>query len=201
MSDEREQSAERIENAATELFALHGFDAVGVRDIARLAEVPVSAINYYFGSKGALYRECTRKLSREYVAEARARLDAGASLSQVLEHYVDFAGRSSRLIKVWLDLQLSGDPDARAYADREIMGPIWQILCEALEADGDAGVERRLGMLSFIGAVVLGTVLTDDQLDSLIDAPGGEVRERWRREILDRFARPRILLGALGAAR
>lgn len=188
MDDVREQSAERIEHAATHLFAEHGFDAVGVRDIARMAKVPVSAINYYFGSKEALYRECTRKLTHEYIGEARERLDSGANLSDILAHYLDFGGRNSRLIKMWLDLQLSGESDSQAYANREILGPVWRVLSEALESDGDVTVDRRLGVLSFVGAVILGAVLTDDQMESLTDTTAATAREKWRTEILDRFA-------------
>jgi len=190
MEDVREQSAERIEHAATDLFAEHGFDAVGVRDIARMAKVPVSAINYYFGSKEALYRECTRKLTHEYIAEARARLDGGGKLGEVLEHYLEFGGRNPRLIKMWLDLQLSGDADAHAYANREILGPVWRILSEALEAEGEATVDRRLGVLSFVGAVILGAILTDGQMESLTETSASRARERWREEILERFAAP-----------
>ncbi len=187
MEDVREQSAERIEHAATQLFADRGFDAVGVRDIARMAKVPVSAINYYFGSKEALYRECARKLTHEYIGEARERLDAGANLNDILTHYMEFGGRNSRLIKMWLDLQLSGGADAHSYANREILGPVWRLLSEALEAEGEVTVERRLGVLSFVGAVILGAVLTDDQMESLTDTKAGVVRQQWRAEILDGF--------------
>lgn len=201
MQEVREQSAERIERAATDLFADHGFDAVGVRDIARTAKVPVSAINYYFGSKEALYRECTRKLTHEYLGEARERLDRGAGLAEILEHYLDFGGRNSRLIKMWLDLQLSGDAEAHAYSNREVMGPVWRVLCEALESEGHPTMDRRLGVLSFVGAVVLGAVLTDDQMESLVDVSSDTVRERWRAEILGRFAMESFPPQAMRAAR
>ncbi len=187
MEDSREQSAERIERAATDLFAEHGFDAVGVRDIARAAKVPVSAINYYFGSKEALYRECTRKLAHEYVGEAREQLDRGATLNGILEHYLDFGGRNSRLIKMWLDLQLSGESDARSYSNREILDPMWRILSEALESEGDLTVDRRLGVLSFVGAAILGVILTDDQMESLTQTEASDARGRWRSDILERF--------------
>ena len=182
-----EQSAERIERAATELFADHGFDAVGVRDIARNAGVPVSAINYYFGSKESLYRECTRKLTREYVDEARELLDSGGDLSAILEHYVDFGAKRPRLIKMWLDLQLSGEEESYAYANREILTPVWQILSRAIEAEGGAPLDRRLGVLSFVGAVILGAILTDDQMESLTTVDAGAARDRWRDEIMERF--------------
>lgn len=182
--ENQEQSAERIENAATELFARHGFDAVGVRDIARMASVPVSAINYYFGSKDALYRECTRKLTADYVRQARAKADAGAGLGEMLTHYLETAGQDSKLTKLWLDLQLSGDADARAYSNREVLGPVWKVLSEALSRDGSDSVDRRLEVLAFVGAVVLDAVLTDDQMHSILKAPPTEARGLWRQEIL-----------------
>ncbi len=191
MANDREQSAERIEQAATDLFARHGYDAVGVRDIARMASVPVSAINYYFGSKEALYRECTRKLTAEYLSEARARLSAGADLNEVMSHYLDTAGRDSKLTKLWLDLQLSGDAEARAYSSREVLGPMWQILSEALARDGASTTDRRLEALSFVGAVVLDAVLADDQIESLLGEPSSQARSRWRGEILERLVATR----------
>lgn len=188
MDDVREQSAERIEHAATHLFAEHGFAAVSVRDIARVAKVPVSAINYYFGSKEALYRECTRNLMHEYLGEAQGRLDEGGDLNDLLAHYLDFGGRNSRLIKMWLNMQLSGESDSRAYANREILGPVWRILSNAMVSDGSPTVDRRLDVLSFVGAVILGAVLTDDQMESLTETNASFARARWRTEILDRFA-------------
>ncbi|MBM4266980.1 MAG: TetR/AcrR family transcriptional regulator [Deltaproteobacteria bacterium] len=187
MADVREQSAERIEQTATKLFADRGFDAVSVRDIARAAQVPVSAINYYFGSKEALYRECARKLAQQYVAEARARLDAGEGLRGVLEHYLDFAAGNVRLIKMWLDLQLSGDADAQAYSNREILGPVSRVLLDALASSGEMSIDRRLQMLSFVGAVVLGAILTDEQMESLTETQAEAARGRWRDEILRRL--------------
>ena len=53
MSDD---PATRIQDAATRLFAEHGFDGVSVRDIAAAADVTVGSINYYFGSKDSLCR-------------------------------------------------------------------------------------------------------------------------------------------------
>lgn len=49
---------EMIYEAALTLFAEKGFHAVSMRDISALAECNVSAINYHFGSKEELYKEC-----------------------------------------------------------------------------------------------------------------------------------------------
>jgi AcrR family transcriptional regulator len=41
--------------AAEKLFALHGFHAVSIRDIAAEAGVPLALVGYYFGAKADLY--------------------------------------------------------------------------------------------------------------------------------------------------
>lgn len=49
--DKREQIIE----AATELFAVKGFEATSIRELAAKAEVNIAMINYYFGSKDKLF--------------------------------------------------------------------------------------------------------------------------------------------------
>ncbi|GEM_PF-6542881 len=47
---------QKIAQTALKLFARRGFDAVSVREIANKAQVNVSMISYYFGSKLELYQ-------------------------------------------------------------------------------------------------------------------------------------------------
>jgi AcrR family transcriptional regulator len=53
-----EQTKRRILQAASELFADHGFDGTSVRQIAGGAGVSLGMIRHYFGSKEGLYRAC-----------------------------------------------------------------------------------------------------------------------------------------------
>lgn len=46
---------ERILDAAEELFAVHGFDGVTVRQVTRKAAVDVALAHYYFGTKKGLF--------------------------------------------------------------------------------------------------------------------------------------------------
>jgi AcrR family transcriptional regulator len=59
MGTQRDSEATRakIKEAAGVLFALRGFHGVTVRDIAKKADTHLSALNYHFQSKDALYRE------------------------------------------------------------------------------------------------------------------------------------------------
>lgn len=52
-----EKTRERLVEAAGQLFAEKGFNGVTVRDIVQNAETHLSALNYHFRSKEALYRE------------------------------------------------------------------------------------------------------------------------------------------------
>ncbi len=62
MEQDKKKSKDRIFRAAVSLFARKGFAAVGIREISREANVNVSMINYYFGSKvgilKAIVNEC-----------------------------------------------------------------------------------------------------------------------------------------------
>jgi AcrR family transcriptional regulator len=58
------QTRERVLDAAEQLFAEHGLDAVSTRDITALAAANVGAINYYFGSKeGLVFAVFDRRLT------------------------------------------------------------------------------------------------------------------------------------------
>ncbi len=56
-SQDSEKTKAKLIAAAGQLFSDKGFKGITVRDIARTAAVPLSAINYHFKTKEALYRE------------------------------------------------------------------------------------------------------------------------------------------------
>jgi AcrR family transcriptional regulator len=53
----REQTRNRLLNAAREVFSQQGFQGATVREICRRAETNVAAVNYHFGSKDGLLAE------------------------------------------------------------------------------------------------------------------------------------------------
>ncbi len=83
-------------------------------------------------------------------------------------------------LRFWLDLQGDRSAALRLSSDREVMGPVWQLLMEALALDGVDDDEGRLRALTFVGATVLGTVLDEAQRKALVGSEGG--RERWRED-------------------
>ena len=51
----RPQRRRDILRAAAELFSIHGYNSVSLRDIARRAKVPATLCSYYFGPKSELF--------------------------------------------------------------------------------------------------------------------------------------------------
>ena len=74
---------EAILASARRAFAEHGYDGVGVREIAKGAGVTAMLINRYFGSKEQLFAEATAAAMAQPVILSRRNLDA-ADLSRAM---------------------------------------------------------------------------------------------------------------------
>ena len=88
---DREQTQDRILQAAVEIFAMEGFRDATVREICTKAGVNVASVNYYFRSKEALYSEALafafRQADRRYpMTEA---VDADVSPEKCLKHFIE----------------------------------------------------------------------------------------------------------------
>ena len=68
-----QQTRQKIQSAASELFALRGLDGTSVRDIAHRANVNVAQISNYFGGKEKLYNHCIAAMYAE-IAELQHEL-------------------------------------------------------------------------------------------------------------------------------
>ncbi|OIQ50885.1 putative HTH-type transcriptional regulator YttP [Pseudodesulfovibrio hydrargyri] len=69
---------ESILKAAAKLFADYSYDMVGIRDIAREADVNSAMISYYFGGKSGLHREIFARFVQVVLAVARVHLERAA---------------------------------------------------------------------------------------------------------------------------
>ncbi len=90
-SDTKEQkpeSRERILRAAVFLFARHGFAATGMRELAAHAEVNISMVGYFFGSKKGLLKEILDGFLSGYLAIAREELAGAGDLHARLERFI-----------------------------------------------------------------------------------------------------------------
>ncbi|SLN76313.1 HTH-type transcriptional repressor NicS [Oceanibacterium hippocampi] len=108
-----EESRSRILDAAEALFADHGYDGVSIRQITEAAGVQTSMVNYYFGSKDALWSAVFERRSAHLGESRRSRLDAlerhHAPASPPLESLID------AFVRPILEARLSGDPGWQSF--------------------------------------------------------------------------------------
>ena len=173
----------RIERAAIELFARHGFDGVSVREIADASGVAAGSINYYFASKKELYQHCVETVTQQFLRDAAAKLDGANDPAAAFRYLVGSASGNNRLMRLWIGLQATRDTGLAQYSYYEILGPLLNVLSAALDQSGDAATEFKLATLSFLAAVGLSAILTDEQLEEWTGKPGAAMRRRWH-EIL-----------------
>ena len=69
-------SKRKLLDAAEQLFADKGFEAVSVRDITQLAKTNVAAVNYHFGSRDSLLSLVMMRYMLPVTEERIARLEA-----------------------------------------------------------------------------------------------------------------------------
>ena len=100
-------SAQRLIEAAGQIFAEHGYHGARVRDIVRAADVNLAAVNYYFGGKEGLYAATITELAAKRLAEWPKPIDGEdpeatlfRCIKQTLERVLELEHRStlSRII-------------------------------------------------------------------------------------------------------
>ncbi len=82
------KSRERIYKTAVSLFAMQGFAATGVREIANTADVNLSMINYFFGSKKGVLKTILDNFFSGYLAIAREKLAGDGDIHSRLEQFI-----------------------------------------------------------------------------------------------------------------
>ena len=84
-SGSKQDTIQRLQNSALKLFSSHGFEGTSLRDIANDADVPLSTINRYFGSKLDFFKELESRIWKD------VNRDRDALMKRPIE--VDDAGR------------------------------------------------------------------------------------------------------------
>ncbi|MGD9125419.1 MAG: TetR family transcriptional regulator [Desulfarculaceae bacterium] len=90
---EKMDSRQRILHAAAHLFAGKGYAATGVREISSQAEVNLSMINYFFGSKMGLLEEILRGFFEGFIAVAQKAFSRSRSPEENLRRFMRQAVR------------------------------------------------------------------------------------------------------------
>lgn len=169
---------ERILAAALEEIAARGLDASSVRTIARDAGVTPAMINYYFGSKRALYETVVAEAQRRLHARLATALAEGPTAAGLAAAYFDFLAEDGQMQRLLLREVLDG----RTERSPEVVRPLRAILTAHFGGD-DAAVQGALSVFGavagyFIYAPVLGELLGDDPLSP-------EALARRRRHVIE----------------
>lgn len=146
VSRQATDTRERILARAGPLFALHGLEGLGIRQLAREAKVNIAAVNYHFGSKQALFREVCLRHLRAINAERVLLLDALESRRRRASPEDVLAAHLGPLVR----FARGGDP-ANLLFMRLVMAQIARrdpALQAALAAEGKPLHERLLAMLA-----------------------------------------------------
>ncbi|WP_029251747.1 TetR/AcrR family transcriptional regulator [Paraoerskovia marina] len=112
-ADQRD-TREIVLACATELFAARGFDAVGMRDVARAAGVNVATVHHHTGRKVDLYDACFARIFDAETAAlltafdpAVAALDEGGpalrrAMHDIADTFTDFLEEHPETTSLWL---------------------------------------------------------------------------------------------------
>ncbi len=87
---EAEASKRRIIATARTLFSRHGFDAVGIREIAMRAGTTHGLVRHHFGSKFAVWQAVVEATEREYVSAVAPLLDGLEEGQDPVERAAEF---------------------------------------------------------------------------------------------------------------
>ena len=143
---------ERVLEAASRVFADHGFEQATVRQICQLAGANVAAVNYHFRDKEGLYREVV--LNAHRAARAKYPLNAGVSPADPPE------ARLRAFIKGHLQRVFdNGHPPWGKLMAREMLEPT-----SALDGVVEEGIKPQQKILAGIVRELLGPGADDESV-------------------------------------
>ncbi len=164
-----QSNREKILEVAEKLFGEKGFKAVSVREITQKAQVNVSAVNYYFGSKKGLYLAVFKELwlkraylQRQYLQknlEAKKPLDIQTFVQEVITSFL--TGPICEDIKKYhhalIQREFREPSEALDMVLKEAIHPMLNLLSNYLETifpSRFSEEEKKVYALSIIGVAV-----------------------------------------------
>ncbi|NDV19895.1 TetR family transcriptional regulator [Pseudodesulfovibrio sp. JC047] len=154
---------EHILTVATKLFAKRTYDTVGIRDIARKADVNSAMVSYYFGSKSGLLREIFSRFTDLFMSEARRCMNISDTPETLIENFVPRILANARTNR---DLYLVGLRELNH--DSEELQDLRDELIASAQANYEDNIDRlkikrpRLDGTPGLGfTVIIGAVFSD----------------------------------------
>ena len=183
-------SKRKLLDAAEQLFADRGFEAVSVRDITQLAKTNVAAVNYHFGSRDSLLTLVMIRYMSPVNEERLVRLDAaerkGSGKVAPLEEIIDALVRPlvSQVRKSELSERLFYKLIGRIFAQQE----------DGLPPQIEDQLRHVFDRFTRAFAKALPTVATDDLVWRIHLMAGGMIHLLTHQDVLQRLTN-----GASGA--
>jgi AcrR family transcriptional regulator len=101
---QKKEAKQRIFDAAVSLFARKGYSAVGIRTIAKEADVNISMIDYYYGGKigilKAIVNDCYEKYYQALLHFDPEKLTAEENVRTIIDRLVSFFRENTELAMV-----------------------------------------------------------------------------------------------------
>lgn len=160
---QQEEPRTRLLEAAGQVFAAQGFEGTTVREICKLAEANIAAVNYYFRDKGHLYIESVKHacgcLEGVEALESVARATPAESLRAFIHHFVGRLMDEKR--PQWhsqlLMRELAQPSSACAEWVRDCVRPVAEALDRLLSQVLPAGTPRQ--QVSLVAFSIVGQCL------------------------------------------
>jgi AcrR family transcriptional regulator len=161
----------RIRDAGTSLFARKGFAGVGVREIAKEANVNVSMISYYFGGKlgilKAMATDFFDRYSQIITGTDDESIPAEECVRALIRNLVKFVRDNEDLTMVMLTDRAMDSPDMAALRIERVQGLLGTIQHVVSRFGLDP---RDTAKLSMIGPSLIGMIVTNLRLRRTIES-------------------------------
>lgn len=139
---EREETRRKICDAARELFAQYGYEAVTMRNIAQRIEYTPTCIYFHFADKEALFRHICREDFSQFAAEMQPVepiVDPLARIRALGQLYLDFARRHPNHFRLLFMTDLPEMKDECGIPVVEPSSDVYGTLVQACQDAIDAG--------------------------------------------------------------
>jgi len=153
----------RLVEVARGLFARRGFGEVGIREIARAANVTPGMISYYFGDKQGLYEAMLASVFEDMLARVRELAaqppSAAGPLESLIRLYVSTIAAQPWLPSLMLREVLTGDSKLRGRFVQRFASRVGEVLPALIGAEVASGrlrpdLDPKLAVLSLVGMSV-----------------------------------------------
>ena len=165
-------------NCSLEAFALNGYEAAGVQDIAKAAGITKPTLYHYFGSKAGLlttlFSEQLKPFLTTLETTAVYRKDIAGALQEIVKAHFDFATANPLLYRYFLSLMYApAESDAfkisLTYRERQ-QQLMETFFFEASKDHGNMKNRHRAYASSFIGLVNIYVSLFLNQQTTIDDS-------------------------------